>query len=88
MCLMNEIFSNQLLQLCLIDESAVKTLYLLANDSRERLMGTGGSIVTIKPAFYTKLTLQRSIHSFEVHFGGLATCDETSGLPKKVPMSW
>ena len=44
-CLINEIYSNQLLQLCLIGEIAVKTLYFLANNSRERLMGTGESIV-------------------------------------------
>ena len=43
-CLINEIYSNQLLQLCLIGEIAVKTLYFLANNSREQLMGTWESI--------------------------------------------
>ena len=55
---MNEIFSNQLLQLCLICEIAVKTLYLMANNGREQLMGTGDGycVPYLKLAFQTKQT--------------------------------
>ena len=47
MCLINEIFYNQLFQLCLISEIAAKQLYFPANDSREQLMGTGESFVIV-----------------------------------------
>ena len=47
MCLINEIFYNQLFQLCLIGEIAAKPLYFLANHGREQLMVTGKSIVIV-----------------------------------------
>ena len=39
---LNEIFYNQLFQLCLRGEIAAKPLYVVANDGMEQLMGTGG----------------------------------------------
>ena len=63
-CLMNEIFSNQLLQLCLICEIAVKTLYLMANNGREQLMGTGDGYCVPKNLHFkpSRQTLSRSLH--------------------------
>ena len=51
MCVINEIFYNQLFQLCLIGEIAAKSLYFLANDGREELMGTGERIVIVLKAY-------------------------------------
>ena len=48
--LINEIFFNQLYQLCqlcLKGQIAVTPPYFLANDSREKFMGTGDNIVIV-----------------------------------------